>query len=191
MPNKAGAPVQQVTTTPTEEWRSFRWMEPEVVTFKARDGADVYARLYTPKCSAARATARDPRHLRPRRRLHAERAQVLVDLLPRVHVPTCSPLLGTWCWTWTTAPAPATAKLADRDLPPHGGKDLDDIVDGAEIPRRRPARRPETDRRVRGSYGGFITLMALFTSPDTSLRVPPCAPSPTGPLQHGYAAASQ
>ena len=38
MPNTAGATARQVTTTPTDEWRSFKWADPEVLTFKARDG---------------------------------------------------------------------------------------------------------------------------------------------------------
>ena len=31
----------------------FSWIEPEVITFKARDGEDVYARLYTPEMIGA------------------------------------------------------------------------------------------------------------------------------------------
>ena len=57
MPNAAGAPATQITTTPTEAWRSFKWIDPKVITFKARDGVDVYARLFTPEMIGAR---RDP-----------------------------------------------------------------------------------------------------------------------------------
>ena len=38
-----------MTTTPTEEWRSFKWAEPQLITYKTRDGVDVYARLFTPE----------------------------------------------------------------------------------------------------------------------------------------------
>src|SRR5262249_52734308 len=44
MSNTAGATAKQVTTTPTEAFRSFKWIDPKVITFKARDGVDVYAR---------------------------------------------------------------------------------------------------------------------------------------------------
>jgi dipeptidyl aminopeptidase/acylaminoacyl peptidase len=54
MPNSPGAAGKQVTTTPTAEWRSFNWIDPKVITFKARDGVDVYARLYTPEMIGAR-----------------------------------------------------------------------------------------------------------------------------------------
>ena len=30
MPNAAGAPAAQVTTTPTDAWRSFKWIDPKV-----------------------------------------------------------------------------------------------------------------------------------------------------------------
>ena len=43
-----------MTTTPTEEWRSFKWIDPKVITFKARDGVDVYARLFTPEMIGAK-----------------------------------------------------------------------------------------------------------------------------------------
>ena len=56
-PRRARA-ATQVTTSPTAEWRAFNWVDPKVVTFKARDGVDVYARLFTPEMVGAR---RDPR----------------------------------------------------------------------------------------------------------------------------------
>ena len=134
MPNRAGAAAKQVTTTPTEEWRSFKWIEPQLITYKARDGVDVYARLFTPEMIGAR---RDPARagggLRPRRRLRAERAQVLVELLPRVHVPQPARVArlrrarldyrasSGYGRDWRTA--------IYRHM---GGKDLEDVVDGAK-----------------------------------------------------------
>ena len=46
---QAGATATQVTTTPTAEWRAFNWIDPKVITFKARDGVDVYARSSPPR----------------------------------------------------------------------------------------------------------------------------------------------
>jgi dipeptidyl aminopeptidase/acylaminoacyl peptidase len=48
-----------------------------------------------------------------------------------------------------------------------GGKDLDDIVDGARYLVEKHKVHPGRIGVYGGSYGGFITLMALFTSPDT------------------------
>src|SRR5438034_8268685 len=48
-----------------------------------------------------------------------------------------------------------------------GGKDLDDIVDAAKFAVTQYGTDPKKIGIYGGSYGGFITLMALFTSPDT------------------------
>ena len=34
MPNTPGAAAKQVTTTPTEEWRAFKWIDPKVITLQ-------------------------------------------------------------------------------------------------------------------------------------------------------------
>ena len=47
--NSAGAAAIQLTDKArTGEFKSYAWKVPELITFKARDGADVYARLYKP-----------------------------------------------------------------------------------------------------------------------------------------------
>jgi dipeptidyl aminopeptidase/acylaminoacyl peptidase len=47
-----------------------------------------------------------------------------------------------------------------------GGKDLDDIVDGAKYLAAEHRVDPARIGVYGGSYGGFITLMAMFTTPD-------------------------
>jgi dipeptidyl aminopeptidase/acylaminoacyl peptidase len=46
--NKPGASPQQVTRSVSAEFSTYAWRDPLVTTFKARDGADVYARVYVP-----------------------------------------------------------------------------------------------------------------------------------------------
>ena len=48
-----------------------------------------------------------------------------------------------------------------------GGHDLNDVVDGASYLAAKEGVDPKRIGVYGGSYGGFITLMALFTSPDT------------------------
>ena len=57
-PNRADATPTRVTTSPSKEWMAHKWVEPQLVTYKARDGAEVYARLYTPEMVGAK---RDPK----------------------------------------------------------------------------------------------------------------------------------
>jgi dipeptidyl aminopeptidase/acylaminoacyl peptidase len=47
-----------------------------------------------------------------------------------------------------------------------GGKDLDDIVDAAKYAVAQHGADPAKIGLYGGSYGGFITLMAMFTQPD-------------------------
>ena len=88
-PNRQdAAAAKQVTTTPTEEWRSFKWVDPasaDVQGARRRGGARPALHAGDARRPAPPAAAR--RRVRPRRRLRAERSQVLVQLLPRVHVP--------------------------------------------------------------------------------------------------------
>ena len=168
-PNRPGAAATQVTTTPTEEWRSFRWVDPQVLTYKARDGASVYARLYTPEMIGAR---RDPS--RPGvifvhgagytqnahkywpsyfreymfHNLLASRGYVVLDADYRAS--------SGYGRDWRTA--------IYRHM---GGKDLDDIVDGAKYLVASQNVNPKRIGLYGGSYGGFITLMAMFTAADT------------------------
>jgi dipeptidyl aminopeptidase/acylaminoacyl peptidase len=168
MPNTAGAAATRVTTTPTEEWRSFNWIDPKVITFKARDGVDVYARLFTPEMIGAK---RDP--ARPGvvfvhgagyaqnahkywasyfreymfHNLLAQRGYVVLDVDYRAS--------SGYGRDWRTA--------IYRHM---GGKDLEDIVDGAKYLAAKEQVNPKRIGVYGGSYGGFITLMAMFTTPD-------------------------
>ena len=168
MPNRAGAAARQVTTTPTEEWRAFGWIDPKVITFQARDGVNVYARLFTPEMIGAR---RDPSrpgvvfvhgagYLQNAHRywssyfreymfhnLLASRGYVVLDVDYRAS--------SGYGREWRTA--------IYRHM---GGKDLEDIVDGAKYLVAKEGVHPRRLGVYGGSYGGFITLMAMFTTPD-------------------------
>jgi dipeptidyl aminopeptidase/acylaminoacyl peptidase len=168
MPNTAGAQARQITTTPTEDWRSFKWIDPRVITFKARDGVDVHARLFTPEMIGAR---RDPSrpgvifvhgagYLQNAHKywstyfreymfhnLLAARGYVVLDVDYRAS--------SGYGRAWRTA--------IYRHM---GGKDLEDIVDGAKYLAAQEKVDPRRIGVYGGSYGGFITLMAMFTMPD-------------------------
>jgi dipeptidyl aminopeptidase/acylaminoacyl peptidase len=168
MPNTPGAKGTQITTSPTPEWRSFNWIDPKVITFKARDGVDVYARLFTPEMIGAK---RDPSrpgvvfvhgagYLQNAHKywstyyreymfhnLLASRGYVVLDVDYRAS--------SGYGRDWRTA--------IYRHM---GGKDLEDIVDGAKYIVAKEQVNPKRVGLYGGSYGGFITLMAMFTTPD-------------------------
>jgi dipeptidyl aminopeptidase/acylaminoacyl peptidase len=164
-----GAPARKITTTPAAEWLAFKWLEPKVITYKARDGAMVYARLYTPEMIGAK---RDPKrpavvfvhgagylqfahkywsqnYYREHMFHHLLAARGYVVLAPDYRASS------GYGRDWRTG------------IYEHmGGKDLDDSVDGAKFLVSSERVDPKRIGIYGGSYGGFLTLMALFTAPD-------------------------
>ncbi|HEV8347336.1 MAG TPA: prolyl oligopeptidase family serine peptidase [Vicinamibacterales bacterium] len=169
MPNRPGAAARQVTTTPTDEWRSFKWIEPQLITYKTRDGVDVYARLYTPEMIGARRDPAAPAVVFVHGAGYAQNAHkywpsyyrefmfhnVLASKGYVVLDPDYRASSG-YGRDWRTA--------IYRHM---GGKDLDDVVDGAKYLVEKQKVNAKRIGVYGGSYGGFITLMAMFTSPDT------------------------
>jgi len=159
------APARQVTVSTTEEFRSYPWHDPEIVRIKARDGAEVFARLFTPlKQHPARPAVifiHGAGYLQNAHRgwstyfreymFHnflMEQGYYVLDVDYRGS--------SGYGRDWRTG--------IYRHM---GGKDLDDIVDAA---RYLAAKAPIDPARIGcygGSYGGFLTLMALFTAGDT------------------------
>jgi dipeptidyl aminopeptidase/acylaminoacyl peptidase len=169
MANRAGGDVKQVTTSTSAEWRAGRWLEPELITFRARDGIDVPARLFTPEMLGAKRDRNAPGvifvhgagYLQNAHRywstyfreymfhhILASRGYVVLDVDYRGS--------AGYGRDWRTA--------IYRHM---GGKDLDDIVDGAKYLTEKQRVNPRRMGVYGGSYGGFITLMAMFTSPKT------------------------
>src|SRR5258706_4517449 len=70
-----------------------------------------------------------------------------------------------------------------------GGKDLDDVVDGAKFLVAAQKVNAKHIGVYGGSYGGFITLMAMFTSPDTfAAGAAPRPPPPRSPSKPRHTA---
>jgi dipeptidyl aminopeptidase/acylaminoacyl peptidase len=163
-PNKPGAKATKVTTSTSAEFNSYAWKEPEVVSFKNRYGADIYARVYQPK---------NPDPARP--------AVVFVHgagYLQNVHY-WWSSYFREYMFNnmlvdngYTVIDIDYTASSGyGRDIRTGiyrhmGGRDLTDQVDGVKMLVEKYGVNPKHVGLYGGSYGGFITLMALFTQPD-------------------------
>lgn len=162
--NKPQADASKITKSTTAEFDSYAWREPDMVKFQNRYGEDVYARVYP---------AKNPHPNKP--------AVVFVHgagYLQNVH----------YWWSQYFREYMFNNMLADNGytvididytassgygrnhrtgIYRHmGGKDLTDQVDGVKYLVDHYGVNPANVGLYGGSYGGFITLMGLFTEPD-------------------------
>lgn len=160
--NKTNAKPQQLTNSLTTEFKSYAWRDPVLTTFKARDGADVYTRLYKPgkPNGAAVIFVHGAGYLQNAHKwwssyfreymfhnLLADKGYTVIDMDYRAS--------AGYGRDWRTGIYQFM-----------GGKDLTDHVDGAEWLVKEHGIDAKRIGIYGGSYGGFITLMGMFTTPD-------------------------
>lgn len=165
MKNEAGAEMQQLTKSTTTEFENYSWRDPEIVYFKGRDGVEVPARLYRPR----RAPRRGP-------------AVVFVHgagYLQNVHKWWSSYYREFMFHNMLVDNGYTVLDIDYRGSDGYGrdwrtaiyrhmgGKDLEDQVDGAAFLAEEYDIDPGRIGIYGGSYGGFITLMAMFKAADT------------------------
>ncbi|MDP3719961.1 MAG: prolyl oligopeptidase family serine peptidase [Acidobacteriota bacterium] len=169
MANQAGATATKVTTSSSAEWQSFKWVEPQLVTYTARDGQQVYARMYTPEMVGARRDPKAPAVIFVHGAGYLQNAHKYWSSYYREYM--FHHLLASQGYVVLDPDFRASAGYG-RDwrtaiYRSMGGHDLNDVVDGAGFLVKSQKVNARRIGVYGGSYGGFITLMALFTSPDT------------------------
>jgi dipeptidyl aminopeptidase/acylaminoacyl peptidase len=163
--NRAGAEMSQLTLSPSAEWLSFPWIVPELVMIPASDGVQVPAHIYKPSDMHAQSNGAAVIFVHGAGYLHnvgnfwseypreymfnqflASKGYTVLDLDYRGS--------DGYGRDWRTA--------IYRHM---GGRDLQDQVDASRWIGSNLRIGPERIGLYGGSYGGFITLMALFTEP--------------------------
>jgi dipeptidyl aminopeptidase/acylaminoacyl peptidase len=164
MDEKASSTLKPMTTSPIPEFFRNDWIDPRLVSFKARDGATVWGRLYLPSNYKGGGPAvlfvHGAGYLQNVHRwwssyyreymfnhLLMERGFVVFDIDYRGS--------SGYGRDWRTG--------IYRHM---GGKDLTDHVDAVNYLVKEHGVDPKRVGLYGGSYGGFITLMAMFTQPD-------------------------
>jgi dipeptidyl aminopeptidase/acylaminoacyl peptidase len=159
------AQMNQLTTSTTAEFRSYAWKVPPIVMLDGEDGTKVPARLYEPSAFGKQSNGAAVIFVHGAGYLHnvhnwwssyarefmfhhllAERGYTVLDIDYRGS--------AGYGRDWRTG--------IYRWM---GGKDLDDHVSGSKYLTSRFGIQPERIGIYGGSYGGFITLMALFNKP--------------------------
>ena len=162
--NRPGQDLKRLTTSPSAEFAQYAWEDPPIVMVPARDGVKVPARMYKPANYKQGGPAvifihgsgylqnvdhKWSTYYREYMFHHLlrERGYLVLDVDYRGS--------AGYGRDWRTA------------VYEHmGGKDLDDIVDAARYAVAQHGTDPRKIGVYGGSYGGFLTLMAMFTQPD-------------------------
>lgn len=161
--NQPGASEKRITSSPAKEFWDYPWLDVPIVQVPARDGAKVPARFYKPanyqRGGPAVVFVHGAGYAQNVHRYWAsysreylfhhflmEHGYMVLDMDYRAS--------AGYGRDWRAA--------IYRHM---GGKDLEDNVDGAKwlVTQGADAKRIGL---YGGSYGGFITLMAMFTTPD-------------------------
>ena len=162
--NKPGAKAVQVTESVSAEFKAYPWREPEMVSFKNRYGAEVYARVY----KAKNENANHPAVVFVHGAGYLQNVHYWWSTYSREFM--FNNLLADNGYTVIDIDYTASSGYG-RDhrtgIYRHmGGKDLTDQVDGVKLLVEKYNVNPKHVGLYGGSYGGFITLMALFNEPD-------------------------
>lgn len=159
--SKTGS-LTRITHSTSTEFHSYPWREAKVVTVKATDGQNIYARVYEPQKSNGKAVifVHGAGYLQNAHKwwsqyfreymfhnLLTDKGYTVLDMDYRAS--------SGYGRDWRTG--------IYRFM---GGKDLTDHTDGAQWLVKNYGINPKKIGIYGGSYGGFITLMALFTTPD-------------------------
>ena len=163
---RPGADLISVTTSPTNDWLGFPWLKPEIIHFEARDGTAVPARIYRSSDFGVESNGAGVVFVHGAGYMHnvhnwwsnyyreymfhhflAAQGYTVLDIDYRGS--------AGYGRDWRTA--------IYRHM---GGWDLSDQVDGAQYLVDHEGVNADRLGVYGGSYGGFITLMALFTEPE-------------------------
>ncbi|MGA3238383.1 MAG: prolyl oligopeptidase family serine peptidase [Bryobacteraceae bacterium] len=187
--NRPMADAKRLTTSPSAEFSQYSWLDAPIVEFAARDGVKVPARLFKPASfkrggpavifihgagylqNVDRWWSSSYYHEYMFDHILMDRGYLVIDVDYRGS--------AGYGRDWRTA------------VYEHmGGKDLDDIVDAAKYVVAQYGVDPKKIGTYGGSYGGFLTLMALFTQPDTFAAGAALRPVSDWALyNHGYTSA--
>ncbi|MES2179722.1 MAG: prolyl oligopeptidase family serine peptidase [Gemmatimonadota bacterium] len=164
--NAPNATPARLTTSPSAEWLKGPWIAPEIVQIPASDGINVPAHIYRPQDMGAQPNGAAVIFVHGAGYLHnvgnfwseypreymfnqylAKHGYVVLDVDYRAS--------SGYGRDWRTA--------IYRWM---GGRDLQDHVDASKWLTRTYGIPGNRIGLYGGSYGGFMTLMALFTAPD-------------------------
>jgi dipeptidyl aminopeptidase/acylaminoacyl peptidase len=161
--NKNNTTLGQITHSTTAEFKAYPWRKPEVITFKAQDGTNVNARLYSPQTEKSNKAAIIFVHGAG----YLQNAHNFWSNYHREYM--FHNLLTDLGYTVLDIDYRGSDGYG-RDFRTGiyrfmGGKDLSDQIDGKNYLVQHLGIDAKRVGIYGGSYGGFITLMGMLTEP--------------------------
>ena len=161
-PNITNTKLSKITNSTTAEFNAYAWKEPEVITFQGSDGKEVYARLYNPgntKNKAAVIFVHGAGYLQNAHNYWStyHREYMFHNLL----VDNGFTVLDI-DYRGSEGYGRDYRTAIYRNM---GGQDLQDNIAGKEYLIRQLGIDSNRVGIYGGSYGGFITLMAMLKTP--------------------------
>jgi dipeptidyl aminopeptidase/acylaminoacyl peptidase len=152
---------RRITTSPTEQWLAYPWRDQEIIHIRASDGIDVPAHIYRPENpnGAAVFFVHGAGYLQNVHRWWSQyfREYMFHNMLTD---------LGYTVLDLDFRASAGHGRDFRTAIYRHmGGRDLQDYVDASRWVNQELGIDPGRVFIYGGSYGGFITLMALFTEP--------------------------
>ncbi|MBC5835637.1 S9 family peptidase [Flavobacterium sp. F372] len=161
--NKSNPVLKQITFSTSDAFKKYNWKTPEVISFKATDGTDVYARVYNPKKEnknkAAIIFVHGAGYLQNAHKYWStyHREYMFHNMLSD---------LGYTVLDIDYRASDGYGRDFRTGIYRHmGGLDLQDQLDGKKYLVEKIGIDANKVGIYGGSYGGFITLMGLLTKP--------------------------
>ena len=161
--NKSNPTLKQITFSTSDSFKKYNWKTPEVISFKATDGTDVFARVYNPKVEnknkAAIIFVHGAGYLQNAHKYWStyHREYMFHNMLSD---------LGYTVLDIDYRASDGYGRDFRTGIYRHmGGKDLQDQLDGKKYLVEKLGINANKVGIYGGSYGGFITLMGLLTKP--------------------------
>lgn len=163
-PNQSGAKPVEITHSTTKEFESYPWRDPKIFSFKNRYGTPIYAKVFPAKNPAAT----HPAVIFVHGAGYLQDVQFGWSYYFREYM--FHNLLADNGYTVMEIDYTGSAGYG-RDMRTGiyrhmGGKDLTDQIDAAKLLVDQYGVDAKHIGIYGGSYGGFMTLMAMFNAPD-------------------------
>ncbi len=152
----------KITKSTTKEFDSYNWYSPEVISFKANDGVSVYARIFQPEVSNNRAIifVHGAGYLQ---NAHNYWSSYYREYMFHNFLRDLGYTILDIDYRASEGYGGAYRTAIYRNM---GGRDLDDILEGKKYLQEKFQFPTENIGIYGGSYGGFITIMAMLKYPD-------------------------